>query len=48
MFIKTAQFKKMLKEAYTGTGIEVYRDEDTLRVGGSYWMITAKRSIRKI
>ena len=42
MFIKTTQFKRMLKEAYTGAGIEVYNTGDELRIGGGYWMITVK------
>lgn len=42
MFIKTTQFKRMLKEAYVGAGIEVYNTGDELRISGGYWMITVK------
>lgn len=42
MFLKTAQFKKMLRELYTGGGIEVFNDGEMLRIGGGYWMITVK------
>lgn len=42
MFLKTAQLKKMLRELYTGAGIEVFNTGKELRVGGDYWMITVK------
>lgn len=42
MFLKTAQFKKMLRELYTGGGVEVFNDGEMLWIGGSYWMITVK------
>lgn len=42
MFLKTTQFKKMLRELYTGGGVEVFNDGEMLRIGGNYWMITVK------
>lgn len=42
MFVKTAQFKKMLKELYNGTGVEVFNTGEELRIGGGYWTITVK------
>ena len=36
MFVKTAQFKKLLKELYNGTGVEVFNTGEGLRIGGSY------------
>lgn len=42
MFVKTAQFKKLLKELYNGTGVEVFNTGEGLRIGGSYWIVDVK------
>lgn len=42
MFIKTTQFKKLLKELYTGTGVEVFNTGEELRIGGGYWIVAVK------
>lgn len=42
MFLKTTQFKKMLRELYTGTGIEVFNTGEEIRIGGGYWMVNVK------
>lgn len=42
MFLKTTQFKKLLKELYTGTGVEVFNTGEELRIGGGYWMVVVK------
>lgn len=39
MFVKTTQFKKLLKELYTGTGVEVFNTGEEIRIGGGYWII---------
>lgn len=42
MFVKTTQFKKLLKELYTGTGIEVFNTGEEIRIGGGYWIIAVE------
>lgn len=42
MFLKTSQFKKMVKEKYNSGGIEIFRSETDTRIGGSYWMVVVK------
>ncbi|MCD8329622.1 MAG: hypothetical protein LUC27_02880, partial [Lachnospiraceae bacterium] len=39
MFIKTAGFKRILKEAYKGRGLHIGATENTVYVSGSYWAI---------
>lgn len=46
MFINTAKFKKMLKNAYNGQGLLMSRNEDTLLLGGGSWLIST--SIEKM
>ena len=48
MFIQLKDFKKLLKEAYTGVGLCVARRGDDLLFSGSNWvMTTAKESMDK-
>lgn len=42
MFLKTTQFKKMLKEKYNSGGIEVFCSDSDTRIAGAYWMIVVK------
>lgn len=42
MFLKTTQFKKMLKEKYNSGGIEVFCSDSDTRIAGAYWMIAVK------
>ena len=42
MFLKTSQFKKMVKEKYNSGGIEIFRSESDTRIGGAYWMVVVK------
>lgn len=37
MFIKTAGFKKMIKEAYTSGGLKVINNGGTYTIAGGYW-----------
>lgn len=39
MFIKTAGFKRMIKDAYSGGGLKVINNGDTYTIAGSYWVI---------
>ena len=32
----------MLRELYTGGGVEVFNDGEMLRIGGGYWMVAVK------
>lgn len=36
MFLKTTQFKKMLKEKYNSGGIEVFCSDSDTRIAGAY------------
>lgn len=48
MFIHLKDFKRLLKEAYTGVGLCVARRGDDLLFSGSNWvMTTAKESMDK-
>ena len=48
MFVRLRDFKKLIKEAYTGAGLHVARKGDKLIFGGSYWAIaTTKESLDK-
>lgn len=42
MFLKTAKFKKLLKEAYTGSGLHIGNTGDGTFLRGSYWMMWIK------
>ena len=42
MFLKTTQFKKMLKEKYNSGGIEAFCSDSDTRIAGAYWMIAVK------
>ena len=42
MFLKTTQFKRMLKEKYNSGGIEVFCSDSDTRIAGAYWMIAVK------
>lgn len=37
MFLKTAGFKKLIKEAYKGAGLRIGHTQDGLYLAGSYW-----------
>lgn len=39
MFIKTAGFKRMIKDAYSGGGLKVINNGDTYTIAGSCWII---------
>lgn len=39
MFVKTAKFKKLLKEAYSGSGLHIGNMGDGIMIAGSYWMM---------
>ena len=39
MFIKTSGFKKLIKEAYSGSGLRLANDGNGICIYGSYWMI---------
>lgn len=43
MFLKTAGFKRLIKEAYKGTGLRIGNTERTLYLSGSYWIIEIMR-----
>lgn len=48
MFVRLRDFKRLIKEAYTGAGLYVARRGDQLLFGGSYWAIaTIKESLDK-
>lgn len=48
MFIHLKDFKRLLKEAYTGVGLCVARRGDDVLFGGSGWVIaTEKESMDK-
>lgn len=42
MFIKTAGFKKLIKEAYKGSGLRIGNTGNGLYIGGSYWVMQVK------
>lgn len=44
MFIKTAGFKRLLKEAYKGAGLRIGAAADGVYLSGGYWVIWVKRS----
>ncbi len=37
MFLKSAIFKRLLKEAYSGPGLRLHNDGQGMYIGGSYW-----------
>lgn len=37
MFLKSAIFKRLLKEAYSGSGLRLHNDGEGTYIGGSYW-----------
>lgn len=39
MFLKTAKFKKLLKEAYSGSGLRIGDMGDGIYLSGSYWIM---------
>lgn len=48
MFVRLRDFKRLIKEAYTGAGLYVARRGNQLLFGGSYWAIaTTKESLDK-
>lgn len=48
MFVRLRDFKRLIKEAYTGAGLYVARRGNRLLFGGSYWAIaTIKESLDK-
>lgn len=48
MFVRLRDFKRLIKEAYTGAGLYVARRGNQLLFGGSYWAIaTMKESLDK-
>ena len=48
MFVRLRDFKRLIKEAYTGAGLYVARRGNQLLFGGSYWAIaTIKESLDK-
>ena len=48
MFVRLRDFKRLIKEAYTGAGLYVVRRGNQLLFGGSYWEIaTTKESLDK-
>ncbi len=48
MFVRLRDFKRLIKEAYTGAGLYVARRGDQLLFSGSYWAIaTIKESLDK-
>ena len=48
MFVRLRDFKRLIKEAYTGAGLYVARRGSQLLFGGSYWAIaTMKESLDK-
>lgn len=48
MFVRLRDFKRLIKEAYTGAGLYVARRGSQLLFGGSYWAIaTTKESLDK-
>lgn len=48
MFVRLRDFKRLIKEAYTGAGLYVARRGNQLLFGGSYWAIaTTKETLDK-
>lgn len=48
MFVRLRDFKRLIKEAYTGAGLYVAHRGNQLLFGGSYWAIaTTKESLDK-
>ena len=48
MFVRLRDFKRLIKEAYTGAGLYVARRGNRLLFSGSYWAIaTIKESLDK-
>lgn len=48
MFVRLRDFKRLIKEAYTGAGLYVAHQGNQLLFGGSYWVIaTIKDSLDK-
>ena len=48
MFVRLRDFKRLIKEAYTGAGLYVARRGSQLLFDGSYWAIaTMKESLDK-
>lgn len=42
MIINTSIFKKLIKEAYTGSGLNIKHDKDDIYIWGSYWCVKTK------
>lgn len=43
MFLKTAGFKKLIKEAYKGSGLKIGNTGDGIYLSGGYWVIWIRK-----